>query len=182
MLPEENKDIGSSTITEESTSQEQVPQSQYGYEILGRSDRFNSGGGPGSGVQRREGPSEGMNGAGLEFADEGLPTTPTTISEGPGPSILGNGRVEHGDVPPRGGPEMPTGRRDRVSEYEEFCRRNPLAGGKGKGKRKGGGLGLERDVEVVEFRVKKSVWVGSPVTRFPNGEYSQTPAGCCCAG
>ena len=173
MLPEENTDTGNNAITGELTSQGQVSQSQYGYGILESSDRINSGyPGGWSGDRRRERQSEGMIGAGREFADVGLSTTPTMISEGPGSYISGNDRDEDGEVPPGGAPEMP---RDRVSEYEEYCRRNPLTGGKGKGKGKGGGigLGLGRDAEVVEFRVKKKVWgegAGSPIARFPNGE------------
>lgn len=191
MLPEEKPDIENNAITSESTSQEQVSQSKYGYGILEGSDRINvdypwggsgvgDGRGEGQSEGQGEGQSEGMNSAGLGFADEELPTTPTTISRGTGPFIPGNDRDEHGEFPPGGAPDTPIRRRDRVSEYEEYCRRNPLIGGKGKKKGQGGGaeLGLGRDTEVVEFRVKKKVWsegVGSPIARFPNGEDFQIP-------
>lgn len=173
MLPAENTNTENNAIIGQSISQEPVSQSQYGYEILEGCDRVNSGypdGGSGSGKRRREGQSEGMKGAGLEFTGEELPTT---ISEGLGPFIPGNDRNEHGEALPGGAPEIPTGRKDRIREYEEYCRRNPLTGRKGKGKGKGDGigLGLGRDAEVVEFRVKKKVWgegAGSPIARFPN--------------
>ncbi|KAF8417961.1 hypothetical protein EV426DRAFT_720912 [Tirmania nivea] len=166
MLSEEKPDIRNNAITEELDTQEQVSQSQYGYGIPESSDRVNSGypgGWSGGGDGRREGQSKGMNGAGLEFVDEELSTIPTMISEGPGPSIKGDG---HRVVPPGGA---------QTATMRSITDVTPLLEESAKGKERGGGIGiglaLERDAEVVEFRVKKKAWgeaVGSPIARLPN--------------
>jgi len=178
MPPEENTDIENNTIVGESTSQEQVLQSQYGYGIPEGSDGSNSDySGGGSGIHQSA--REGMNGFESEVVDEELSTTPAAIRGGPASSISGNDRDQYEEAVLGDTPEAPTWRRrDRGSEYEEYCRRNSLVGGRSKGRGKGGeiGLGLRGGAELVEFRVKRKIWgeeVGSPITRLPNGEYFQ---------
>lgn len=182
MLPEE-KTVITITTTSQDTSQHQSNSSQYGYGIVEGSSSTGTGypSGSGSGSGWRE-TSEALP-LGLRGENEGLNvTTPIdstmssdllrTPSASPS-SIPGGDYAER--FPINEGPGFRTPGMDRVSEYEAWCMRNPVKGGKSKGKAKDPGMGLGKEAEMVQFRVKKTIWgdrVASPIARFPNGKRS----------